>query len=256
MASFSNSPVSTSSNDTAGANTTGTSDANDDADSDEENEKKAKEAAFQFMIGNYCVRRFLESAEKVLAEYASLSSPKPHQVHNNKRRASSASTLVNPLTKIQRLRRMFARKLRFIAKEKREERVPEVVEDTEAGNSESGAGRREERGPRRLMFGEISPTPSPSPSPPSSSDEKALLITHKKRREDSWEDGLLWYSNVRDLGATNAVVASGVDEEKESKRGCLSMVRKAVEGLGRKVARVLRGSKGRRCLGGFRALDG
>jgi hypothetical protein len=228
----STSPASSASSPTSSATATAGVDGNgsEEAGENEKEKENEKQALFAFMIGNYCVRRFLECAERRLKLLTSPATPpSPHSP------LSSSPPSPEIKTKISNLRKKL-RKKPTPTKEKH---------NTAQQNSPS---------PRRMMFGEISPDPS-------TEDEKSLLITPKRGTGERWEDGLLWYYGLRRLGAQNAgevgAEGKGREKEKEERRGCLEVFRRGVAMLRRRIG-IARWGRRRWCVGrwGFWALDG
>jgi len=220
---------------TAG-NSVGNGDIGESGDAEGE-EGKGKELMFEFMIGNYCVRRFLETSEKRLRD---LTSPSPS---SHSAASPTQTTFVSEL-KIRMLRKKLRKKVRKVEEEVvvREEAVDEeVVEERPEGRESNRTS------PRRMMFGEISS---------GNNDEKALLFTQKKAIGDRWEDGLLWYYGLQGLEAHDPL---GDGEEmggkEKRRRGCFGIVKAGFGILGRRVGRWVSSA---RCVGlrGFRALDG
>ena len=260
MSSFSNSNSNSNSNETAGSQDStavpsptstsngenqGNAEIEQDAGGEEEREREKEEAMFEFMVGNYCVRRFLESAEKVLS---SLPSPTSNPAPPSPR----FSPIIDQGRKLRRklLRNRMVKRQRIEVSE-----VAEVVEDRVVDGRQSNPASPSPT-PRRMMFGEI----SPSTSDPNN-DEKALLVQQKKVVGERWEDGLLWYHGLQGLGSDpeEAKDEQNGMEGKERRRGCMAVLKKGLGIISRRVRTLFMG----RCVGlrklsvgGFRALEG
>ncbi|KAE9380976.1 hypothetical protein N431DRAFT_459880 [Stipitochalara longipes BDJ] len=234
---------------TSPTSSTSTANGEGDAEGDEAEEERQRqeqekeEAMFEFMVGNYCVRRFLDSAEKCIASLPSsqpeIPAPSSPQVQFNKLRR-----------KLRKRMRASKEKAAIIVE------VAEVVDDGE-GRNERTAPPPPQGTPRRMMFGEISPS--------SPTDEKALLVSQKKAKVERWEDGLLWYYGLQGLGEQGVEKEEEeeieeIDEKEERKeRGCVAAVKRGLGIIRRRVRGMFLGrcvGMGRVRVGGFRALEG
>jgi hypothetical protein len=239
------SPTGTSNNDVQDAgNVDGEAGEGEEAEEQEEamrQEREKEEAMFEFMVGNYCVRRFLEAAEKALSSFSAATS-------TYSREPSTMSTPQSRINKLRRkLRKRMARRERVEISEVVEEVIPDRPENERQNNPVSA-----ETTPRRMMYGEISPASD-------TQDEKALLVKDRKGASERWEDGLLWYYS-RSLNSEDGEKEGEeeIDEKVERRdRGCMAVVKNGFGILSRRVGRLV-GSW--RCLGGgikgFRALEG
>jgi hypothetical protein len=274
------SPTGTSSSNTTAASPpdipTEVSEEENDEREREREEREKKEAMFEFMVGNYCVRRFLDSAEKALSSFSSTNTPP------NPTTPSSKQTQLSKLrTKLRKRLRKSKQRVRVIEVEVESE-VEEVILDQEREADEErevAVEVRETPQPRRMMFGEIPPSSLPLPSS-TSSDEKPLMAATRKHGE-GWEDGLFWYyrlhqpflsfnpdfdsgeKDVRDEEEEEEVGGEEVDEKADRRnRGCFAVVRKGLGILSRRMealfsSRCVGGMRGMRVgIKGFRALEG
>jgi hypothetical protein len=251
---------------------------NDERQRDRE-EREKKEAMFEFMVGNYCVRRFLDSAEKALSSFSSSTN-----TPSNPTNSSSKQTQLSKLSAKLRKRLRKSKQRVHVTEVDAESEVEEVILDQEREAEEErevAVEVRETPQPRRMMFGEIPPSSLPLPS--SNSDEKPLMPSPRKHGE-GWEDGLFWYYRLHlhqpflsfdpdfnpdftpDSGAEKDAgngeeeeeeVGGEVDDEKAARRhrGCFAVVRKGFGILSRRMEALFSS----RCLGGirgFRALEG
>jgi hypothetical protein len=274
------SPTGTSSSNTTAASPpdipTEISEEENDEREREREEREKKEAMFEFMVGNYCVRRFLDSAEKALSSF-SASTTTPPQPPN----PSSTQTQLSKLrTKLRKRLRKSKQRVQVIEVDVEAE---EVILDQEREADEEREVVVEVRNtpqPRRMMFGEIPPSSLPLPSS-TSSDKKPLMASTRKVGE-GWEDGLFWYYRLHqpflsvnpdcDFGSGEKDARNGeeeevggeVDDEKANRRnrGCFAVVRKGFGILSRRMealfnSRCLGGMRGMRVgVKGFRALEG
>ena len=236
-----------------------TADANDqenrEGESEEETEeekqeKEKQEALFAFMIGNYCVRRFLDSAEKALTSFHTSSYPKPT--------TSSPTLPISPHRPTKKLR-----KRPFLARRREvevlaETQVEEVIPDRPDRPSHlDSTNTSPQTTPRRLIFGEISSSQTLLPSSTSTSTSNSTSA-HKER----WQDSLFWY--YRSLTPAEPDSDEHVEEKVEKKeRGCFAVVKRGFGILGRKVGGwgLFRGKAGclgarRVRMGGFSVLEG
>jgi hypothetical protein len=281
------SPIGTSSSNTTAASPpdipTEISEEENDEREREREEREKKEAMFEFMVGNYCVRRFLDSAEKALSSFSSTNTPP------NPTNPSPTQTQLSKLrTKLRKRLRKSSKQRDQVIEVDVEAEVEEVILDQEREPDEERevvVEVRETPQPRRMMFGEIPPSSLPLPS--SNSDEKPLIAPRRKHGEE-WEDGLFWYYRLHlhqpflsfkpdfdldfDSGDNEKDARNGeeqevggeADDEKTDRRhrGCFAVVRKGFGILSRRMEtlfsnRCLGGMRGMRVGGkGFRALEG
>jgi hypothetical protein len=280
------SPIGTSSSNTTAASPpdipTEISEEENDEREREREEREKRQAMFEFMVGNYCVRRFLDSAEKALSSFSSTTTTPPNATN-----PSSPQTQLSKLSaKLRKRLRKSKQRVQVIEVDVESE-VEEVILDQEREGEEGEVvvEVREMPQPRRMMFGEIPPSSLPLPS--SNSDEKPLIAPSRKHGEE-WEDGLFWYYRLHlhqpflsfkpdfdldfDSGDNEKDARNGeeqevggeVDDEKTDRRhrGCFAVVRKGFGILSRRMEtlfsnRCLGGMRGMRVGGkGFRALEG
>jgi hypothetical protein len=287
------SPTGTSSSNTTAASPpdipTEISEEENDEREREREEREKKEAMFEFMVGNYCVRRFLDSAEKALSSFSSTTTTPP-QPPNPSSTQTQLSKLRAKLRKRLRKSKQRVQVIEVGVESEVEVEVEEVILDQERDGEdrEVAVEVRNTPQPRRMMFGEIPPSSLPLPSS-TSSDEKPLMAATRKHGE-GWEDGLFWYYRLHqpllssnpdfnpdfdfDSGEKNArngdeeeqeeEVGGEVDDEKAARRhrGCFAVVRKGFGILSRRMealfsSRCLGGMRGMRVgIKGFRALEG
>jgi hypothetical protein len=279
------SPTGTSSSNTTAASPpdipTEVSEEENDEREREREEREKKEAMFEFMVGNYCVRRFLDSAEKALSSFSSTNTPP------NPTTPSSKQTQLSKLrTKLRKRLRKSKQRVRVIEVDVEVEGEEVILDQEREGEErEVVAEVRNTPQPRRMMFGEIPPSSLPLPS--SNSDEKPLMASPRKVGE-GWEDGLFWYYrlhqpflsfnpdfNPASAAGDNEKVHMDEDEgdgdgdgeeldEKANRRdrGCFAVVKKGFGILSRRMealfsSRCLGGMRGMRVgVKGFRALEG
>jgi hypothetical protein len=237
----------------------------------ERQEREKQEAMFEFMVGNYCVRRFLDSAEKALSSFSSSTSTPPQPTNPPSKQAQ--------LSKLRRkLRKRFGKSLKQrVQVTEVDVEVEEVILDQEREVGEEmdvEVEVRETPQPRRMMFGEIPPTSLP----PSGSSEEKPLMAPKRKVGEGWEDGLFWYYRQPLLSPTSDTQSpdDGNDErdededegeevmnEKVQKRSCFTVLKRGFGILSRRMGALFssrclgRGMRGMRVgIRGFRALEG
>jgi hypothetical protein len=272
------SPTGTSSTNTTAAPQTnipteGSEEENAETEGQKE-EREKQEAMFDFMVGNYCVRRFLDSAEKALSSFSSSTTILPPPPPNPSSRS--------PQTQLSKLRRKLRKRIGKSLKQSVKvteadvgSGVEEVILDRErevGEEREVDVEVRETPQPRRMMFGEIPPTSLP----PSDSEEKPLMAHPTKKVGEGWEDGLFWYyhqpllsptSNTqsRDDGNDERDEDEGEDvvDEKLQKRSCFTVLKRGFGILSRRIGALFssrclgRGMRGMRIgIKGFKALEG
>jgi hypothetical protein len=261
------SPTGTSSSNTTAASPPDTpteisEEENNERQRDRE-EREKRQAMFEFMVGNYCVRRFLDSAEKALSSLSSTTTTPP-----NPTTPSSTQTQLSKLSAKLRKRLQKSKQrvqvIEVAVESDVEVEVEEVIPDRDAELGENQNDQeREEREvraePRRMMFGEI---------PPSNSNEKPLMPSPRKLGE-GWEDGLFWYYRLHqpfldedeDEGDGDRDGEELDEKANRRHRGCFAVVRKGFGILSRRMetlfsGRCLGGMRGMRGIKGFRALEG
>jgi hypothetical protein len=207
----------------------------------ERQEREKEEAMFEFMVGNYCVRRFLESAEKALSSFSAATSTQSRET----------STLSTPQMRINTLRRKLRKRMARRERVEISEVVEEVIPDRPADERQNHPASTEAT-PRRMMYGEVSPASD-------AQDEKALLVKDRKAPGERWEDGLLWYYGLQSLNSGSEEDGNEEMDEKTERRdrGCMAVFKKGFGVISRRMGSLV-GSW--RCLGrgirGFRALEG
>lgn len=265
------SPTGTSSSNTTAAPLTNTAEGEEEnAETEREKEEREKqEAMFEFMVGNYCVRRFLDAAEKALSYFSSTTNPPP---------PANPSSKQTQLSKLRRkLRKRVGKSLKQrvkITEMHVEAEVEEAILDQDREGEEREVDVEVRQEPRRMMFGEIHPTSIPLP--PSISSQESPLMAPKRKVGEGWEEGLFWYYR-QPLLSFNPGSDLGNDDKEEGEegmdevdkkadrrdRGCFTVLKKGFGILSRRMGAFFsnrclgRGMSGMRVgIKGFRALEG